>query len=129
MERAGRVLRRSGAAAIVTPEQIATAGWPATVGKAIAAHTRATALVRGCLVVEAEDAIWQKQLFPLTSQIVRKMETIVGPGIVRDLEFRLAGKPPRKMPQREVRSADEADGIGDPVIRRLYIAARKKASA
>ncbi len=130
MERAGRVVRRSGAASIVTPEQIAVAGWPAAVGKIVARHTRAAALVRGRLVVETEDAIWQKQLFPLTSQIVRKLEAVIGPGIVADLEFRPAGKAPRKAPHRETRnSADEADRIENPDFRRLYIAARKRASA
>jgi predicted nucleic acid-binding Zn ribbon protein len=115
MERAGRVVRRSGVAALVSPEQLAIAAWPAAVGKIVAGHTRPAALVRGCLIVETEDALWRKQLFPLTSQILGKMEHVIGPGIVRDLEFRPAGSAPRKAPQRETMAAG---GVLPPYARR-----------
>jgi len=45
------------------------------------------ALVRGCLVVEAEDAIWQKQLFHLRFDILGKLSEILGSAIITDLEI------------------------------------------
>ena len=116
----------------ISAEELACAAWPAAVGKKIAAHTRATRLVRNRLVVEVEDATWQRQLFGLSGFILRNLEKHVGGGLVGDLEFR--GVPRRREPQRAVESlpglfADEANGIEDPVLRSIYRAARKKAHA
>ena len=109
---------------------MARAAWPAAVGKRIANHAVAAGLVRGRLVVEVEDAVWQRQLFTLRAQIVNKVAAVIGPGIVQALEFRV--RVPRPMPQREERAArpaDDADEIEDPVLRALYKAARKRALA
>ena len=116
----------------ISAEELACAAWPAAVGKKIAAHTRATRLVRNRLVVEVEDATWQRQLFGLSGFILRNLEKHVGGGLVGDLEFRVV--PRRREPQRAVESlpglfADEANGIEDPVLRSIYRAARKKAHA
>ncbi len=128
MERAGRAILKSGAGQCVTTEEIAKAGWSAAVGKAVARHTEPRALVRGCLVVDVEDSLWRKQLFPLTRQILKSIENVVGEGIVMDLEFRLAAR--RKLPGREERQVrDPSEAIADPVLRRLYEASRKRAGA
>jgi len=129
MERAGRLLRASKAiTACVTPEDIARAAWPAAAGKKVAAHTRAAALVRGRLVVEVEDMIWQQQLFTLRRQFLKNLEAVAGPGIVSEVEFRVT--PRRKLPVREERPVrDESDGIADPFLSRLYRASRRRAQA
>lgn len=114
----------------VSPEDLARAAWPVAVGKKIASHTRATSLVRSCLVVEVEDAVWQRQLFALRWQILRKLEEIVGPSLVTEIEFRIAV--PRRLPQRAERPAaaeDDADRIEDPLLRRIYKDKRKRESA
>ena len=59
-------------------------------GKAIAAHTSRLTLVRTTLVVEVEDAIWQKQLFTLRGQILDRLRRVTGSDVVQDLEFRIA---------------------------------------
>jgi len=137
MERASKLirgLRLSGDT--ITPEELACAAWAGAVGKKIAAHTRAVRMVRTRLVVEVEDRIWQRQLFSLTSHVLRNLEKSLGPGLVDDLEFRVV--PRRLEPRRAVASApalfsgadtDEAAAIADPVLRIIYRAARKKALA
>ena len=85
------------------------------------------------LIVEVEDATWQRQLFSLKPFIVRNLAKILGPGMIEDTEFRIV--PRRRDPQRAVQAvpgglfADEADAIADPVMRGIYRAARNKALA
>jgi hypothetical protein len=133
MERASRLISRLPLPAqSITPEELALAAWPQAVGKTIAAHTRAAKMVRKRLVVEVEDATWQRQLFGLTPQILRNLEKALGPGITEEVEFRVI--PRRREPQLATRAvpsapADEADAIEDPILRVLYRASRKRAGA
>jgi predicted nucleic acid-binding Zn ribbon protein len=128
MERAGRSLAKLKLSGKISVDGIALAAWPAAVGERIASHARAVALVRGNLVVEVEDAIWKKQLFYLRSQIVAKVQGLLGDNSVTDVEFRLAT--PRRPPQvaQALTSQDEADGIPDRMLRIVYRQARKKAA-
>jgi len=117
----------------ISKEELACTAWPQAVGKKVAAHTRAAKLVRTRLVVEVEDAVWQRQLFTLSPLIVRGLKKILGPGIVEETEFRIV--PRRREPQRAATATpgglfgDESDAIEDPVMRRIYRAARRKATA
>jgi predicted nucleic acid-binding Zn ribbon protein len=113
-------------------DKVACAAWALSVGRKIAAHTRAARMVRTRLIVEVEDAIWQRQLFTLTAQILRKLEQSLGQGVVEHIEFRIV--PRRREPQRAAAAmpaaiADEANEINDPVLRSIYRASRKKALA
>jgi hypothetical protein len=130
MERAGSALaklqlKEHG----VTDEQLARAAWAPAVGKKIANRTKAVSLVRSRLVVEVEDQLWQRNLFGLRGQIVRRLEQVLGRAIVEQLEFRVAV--PRIQPARaeSLVAADDAEGIRDFVLRGIYKSARKKASA
>jgi hypothetical protein len=110
---------------------MALAAWPDAVGKRIAGHTRAAKLVRTRLVVEVEDATWQRNLFSLSRHILHNLEKALGPGLVDDLEFRIL---PRRREPVVARSSvptllDDADAIADPVLRDLYKLSRKKAQA
>jgi predicted nucleic acid-binding Zn ribbon protein len=131
MERASKVLGSlSLPPGTVTPEAMVCAAWAGAVGKKIAAHTRAAKLVRAHLIVEVEDAIWRRQLFVLREQIRHKIDESIGAGVVEDIEFRVT--PRRLEPQRAEHStarADEADAIGDPVLRNIYKASRKRGLA
>ena len=131
MERAGRVISRTKlAAGAVCLEELVCAGWPAAVGKKIAVHTRAIGLARGCLRVEVEDAVWQRQLSVLKRQILTRLAEVVGTSVVRDVEFRVA--PRRRLPQRAEeprKERDEADQIQDPVLRAIYLRQRRRRSA
>src|SRR3954465_763582 len=123
MERAGRVV---GKMKVATDEQLAQARCPRAVGKKIASHTGNVSLIRNRLVIEVEDAIWQRQLFTLRGQILARLEQVLGRQIVQELEFRIAI--PRRAPQREegtpsrlgTGTADEADAIRNQGLRNLY---------
>jgi hypothetical protein len=103
---------------------IVCAAWKRAVGKKVAVHTRASKLVRNTLVVEVEDWLWQRNLMGLSRQILKNLEQAVGPNLVIDLEFRVM--PPRRGPMVAAVSMpafalqDEADGIADPGLRRIY---------
>ncbi|HXA64661.1 MAG TPA: DUF721 domain-containing protein [Bryobacteraceae bacterium] len=132
MERAGKYLAKLKLSDAISPDDLARAAWPAAVGKRIAAHAAAKSLVRGSLIVEVEDGIWQKQLFYLRFQILAKLQEVLGAGVITDVEFRVAT--PRRPPQpalslSDSKPIDEADAIADPGMRIVYKQARKKASA
>src|SRR5579864_8245065 len=121
MERVSRSLAKMKLPDAVSQEALACAAWTTVIGKRLVRHAWAKALVRGNLIVETEDAVWQKQLYHLRFQIMPKLIEILGAGIVRDLEFRIAT--PRRPPQpadslgEPKKSADEADAIPDSVFR------------
>src|SRR5690348_11013882 len=128
MERASKVIGNLGIPAeALSREAVACAAWAGAVGRRIASHTRAARMVRTHLIVEVEDAIWQRQLFALGEQVRRKIDENIGPGIVEEIEFRIV--PPRLGPRRAQHSAaqaDEAEAIADPVLRNIYKASRKR---
>jgi predicted nucleic acid-binding Zn ribbon protein len=133
MDRAGKFIRglKLGSGTL-SAEELVRAAWPQAVGERIAAHARPVSLRQledgPQLVVEVEDEIWRRQLLTMTRQILPRLWEIAGGDSVHSIEFRLGV--PRRMPQRaeRARSAqDEADGIQDPILRRLYRASRKRA--
>jgi hypothetical protein len=133
MERAGRLISRLKLPdGILNPEDLARAAWPVAAGKRIVAHTKVAALVRSTLVIEVEDALWQRNLHALRNFLLRNLKDALGSTLVDDLEFRIAI--PRRQPQRaetprQARLNDEADRIADPFLQRAYRTSRKKASA
>lgn len=132
MERAAKSLAKLKLDGTVSPEELARAAWPAAVGTRIASHAVAKTVVRGRLVVEVDDAVWQKQLFHLRYDILAKLKQCVDETVVNDIEFRVAT--PRRPPQtaqtlNSTETLDEADEIRDPGMRIVYKRARKKASA
>ena len=130
MERASSFVRKL-SRGMITPEEMALAAWPDAVGKRIALHTRAAKLVRTRLVVEVEDATWQRNLWSLSGQILRNLQKALGPELVDDLEFRII--PRRREPEIARASIpaliDDAEAIADPILRDLYKLSRKKAQA
>lgn len=129
MERAARLIKTEKFPdRVFTNEDLARATWPAAVGKGIAAHTSRIRLVRSTLVVEVEDAIWQRQLHSLSRQIVTNLQKLMGSQAITDVEFRI-GVPRRQPGRAEAVSAavDEADEIRDPMLKKVYQISRKKA--
>jgi predicted nucleic acid-binding Zn ribbon protein len=137
MERAARLIKKNNVSRdIFSDEDLIRATWPQAVGKAIASHTLALKLVRGTVIVEVEDAIWQKQLYALSAQILERVRKASGNSTIERLEFRVGAR--RRQPQRaELPRAkkqmpapfDEAESIKDPVLQRVFRSSRKKASA
>lgn len=130
MDRAGKLIRSLKLPGeCIDPEDVVRAAWIQAVGPRIGAHARAVALAGRRLVVEVEDAVWQRQLQTLAPRILAKLAAVAGSECVAAIEFRTGL--PRRQPQRAEStrpSRDEADAIADPVLRRLYIAARNRSA-
>jgi len=131
MDQASRILAKWAGSSeagteLVSHERLALGAWKKAVGKRLADRARAIKLVRDRLVVGVDDEVWQKNLWGLRYQILNNLEAAIGPGIVKSVEFRIL--PPKIEPQRaEVAlTADEADQIKDPGLRRIYRNARRK---
>jgi|SRR5580704_13837925 predicted nucleic acid-binding Zn ribbon protein len=122
MERAGRLIGKL-KLKVDDPEMRACAAWKVAAGKKIAEHTRATRLVRGSLVVEVEDQIWQRQLSTMSRMLVANLEKALGEALITDIDFR--PMPRRKEPQRAERAIGR-DDVLDPVLDVLYRQSRKK---
>lgn len=122
MERAGRLVGKMNLPPqVADAETRARAAWPVAAGKKIAMHTKATALVRGTLVVEVGDAIWQRQLATLRHFLLRNLARELGAGLVSEIDFRPI--PARRPPQPAASARPNpthTDGIQDPVLALLY---------
>lgn len=138
MERAGRILAKwKGSQQAAEPAALAEAAWRVAVGPKIAAHTLSASLVRRHLVVEVEDETWRRQLAAMRPFILRNLARELGPGVVETIELRLAparkgparAEAPRTAALRKPPVRDEADGISDPVLRKLYDRMRRKSTA
>ena len=118
MERAGRLIPKLKLSPEINdPETRARAAWNVAVGKKIAAHTRATVLVRDSLIIEVGDYVWQRQLATLESVLLRNLEKALGEPLVKKLDFR--PMPARRMPQR-AETARPQSGIEDPILDLIY---------
>lgn len=126
MQRAARLLSKIKLQnARLAPEEFAEAMWPVAVGRRLAQRTGPVKLYGRRMVVDVEDATWQKQLSTMTSQILLKLQGMAGPGLIESLEFRIGT--PRRAPKIALAfdsKDDRADGIADPIFRHLYLASR-----
>jgi hypothetical protein len=131
MERAGRLIGKMKVSPGVTdPETRARMAWPVAAGKKIAIRTRPTNLVRGTLVVEVEDIVWQRQLNTLRHFLLRNLHKELGGALVTEIDFR--PMPRRVAPQRAETArpvVGMSDGIQDPVMGMLYRQSKKKETA
>jgi len=134
MDPASRIIAQwQGVSDVISRERIVCGIWKRAVGKKLAQRTRALKLVRTTLVVEVEDEMWKRNLWGLRYQILHNLAKAVGPEFVTDIELRIM--PARFGPQRAESaarvelSADEADAIADPGMRRIYKAARRRETA
>ncbi len=129
MERAARLIARMKIPGGPGPEELLRAVWPAAVGKVIARRTQVKRLAGSTLWVEVEDESWLRQLVPLEGQILKNLRELVGAQGVERIVFRVCL--PRRGPGRAgtAQGGDEADGIADPVLRRLYLKQRSRSMA
>jgi len=130
MQRAGSLIPKLKLSPeMADPEVRARAAWALAAGEKIARHTSAMALVRGKLVIEVEDMVWQRNLYALRHILLRNLAEALGEPLVTDIDFR--PMPRRRGPQRAVaaRPADDATAIGDPVMAMLYRQSKKQGTA
>ncbi len=127
MERAGRIIGKMKLSpALVDPEARARAAWPAAAGKKVAERSRAIALVRGALIVEVEDVVWQRQLNAVRHFLLKNLREILGEETVSEIDFRPM---PRRIAPQRAETARPEDGIEDPVLGLLYRMSKKRETA
>jgi Dna[CI] antecedent, DciA len=134
MDHAGRLIPKMNLpSGLHDPEQRARAAWPRAAGKVVASHTRVRSLVRGTLVVEVGDYVWQRQLSTLTQCLLRNLEKELAEPLVTGIDFRpMRHMPVRREPQMATSSRRESSQIPgqirgqipsqikDPVLALLY---------
>ena len=129
MERAGRLIPTMLLSPeLADPETRLRAAWPIAAGKKIASHTRVGTLVRGTLIVEVEDHVWQRQLSALRHFLLRNLERELGEALAVEIDFR--PMPRRREPQRALSArpaAHPGERIGDPVLAMLYQRSKRAA--
>jgi predicted nucleic acid-binding Zn ribbon protein len=103
--------------------------WPKAVGERVAARTRPVRLFGATLIVEVISQEWRKQLARMTGTIVDKLNAEAGQPLVQNIEFRVTTKaaplPPQRARSATGQAGDEAAGIGDPYLRRIYQRSRR----
>lgn len=138
MERACKILGATRIASrICSNEQLAQAVWRAAVGKRLAAHTNPTFLRAAILTIEVEDDVWAAQLEPLKPQILRKMISIAGAQMVRDISLVVVPRRrsmavesrPMRHGQARLPLLDAREHVADPVLARIYQSSRRRALA
>lgn len=130
MDRAGKLMARLRMPEGLPSEHLLRAAWPWAAGKVIARHSRVAAVEGNHLVVDVEDELWRTQLIPLEDQILRNLQEVPAARALSGIRFRV--RPLRRPPAQACSHAmitDEADGIADPVLRRLYRRQRARSSA
>lgn len=74
----------------------AVAAWKDIAGPHYAEHTRAVRYEGGRLYIEVANSAWMTQLGMDKPELLKKISEKVGPGVVRDLMFVMAGRSARE---------------------------------
>ena len=134
------ILQRSGYQADVC-EQAVFAAWDRAVGEAVAMSCVPWRLHDKRLIVLTASQVWKAQLQPMTSEIIFKVDRILGKPLVTYIEYRV--DPKRLTRQRRRQKAvrferleefkrdleSDAQQIADPELRDLFLRAAGKSLA
>ncbi len=76
--------------------------WDEAVGTSVAAHTKPISLQDGILVVAVDSPGWATQLRYLATDLMARLETVAGPGVVGRIDIRVDSGPqkPKRPPFR-----------------------------
>ena len=66
--------------------------WPAVVGEQVAAHSTPLSLRSGVLTIAADEPAWGAQLRWLEADLRRRIDDVVGPGVVARVAVRIRGR-------------------------------------
>ena len=130
-----RILAQTGDQAEMK-EVAAKTAWTRAAGPGLRRHATPFRLYRKTLVVSVADAIWQKQLHAMSSELIFRINKLLRRELVETIEFRIdpaalsnqgaiarsegAKKPYQPLPAELVAAAD---GIADPELRQRFIRA------
>jgi hypothetical protein len=134
------LLRQAGDAEELV-EPAAIAAWNHVAGEALRQQAVPVRVVEKTLIVAVADAIWQKQLASMSSQLLYRLNSLLGQGVVTYIEFRVDPESVRlvreqRSPVRDRVSSDQrasepipfelasaAASIRDPDLRRAFMGA------
>ena len=85
------VIRAAGSSPEVA-EAAVLAGWTFATGEGIRQHAVAARLEGTTLVVDVRDAVWQQQLTIMRSELIYRLNSILGRSLVRTVELRINPK-------------------------------------
>jgi hypothetical protein len=85
-------------------EAAARIAWRRVAGEPLRRHAVLFRLFRTTLVIAVSDAIWQKQLVPLSAQLLSRLNAVLGRGTVTFIEFRID-------PKTVASERGDADGV------------------
>jgi predicted nucleic acid-binding Zn ribbon protein len=86
--------------------------WAGVVGEDIAAHAVPVSLTDGVLSIQAESTAWATQLRMLQSQILAKIDTAVGQGVVTRLRISGPAAPSWRKGDRHIKGRGPRDTYG-----------------
>ena len=119
-------------------EQAVFAAWNCAVGEVVAMNALPFRLYKKRLIVLTSDAVWKTQLQKISSEIIFKINRILGAPMVSFIEYRadpaqVAALRPKRAEvqfehQQELMKELEpiADQIDDPELRRAFLRAASK---
>jgi len=113
------VLRATGDSTEVK-EAAAIAAWKHAAGEGLRNHAVATKLEGNTLVVEVRDAIWQKQLATMKSQLLFRVNSVLGQTLLQNIEFRVN---PKAVSVAQLEKAESAEILDNEVPIELWSAA------
>ncbi len=128
------ILAASGDAEDVA-EAACIAAWKHAVGEALSSHAVPVQLRDRVLVIAVADSIWQKQLHQMRSQLLFRLNSVLGKSLVASIELRvdpnvLAKSRPRESARRESNDyavpfelLAAASEIEDAGLRRAFLGA------
>lgn len=85
------ILKASGASEEVA-EAACLGAWKHAVGEGLSSHAVPQQLQSATLVVVVEDAMWKKQLEQMRSQLLFRLNSVLGQALVKSIEFRIDPK-------------------------------------
>lgn len=117
-------------------EVVAKIAWTRVAGRGLRRHAMPFRLYRKTLVVSVADAIWQKQLHAMSSELIYRINKLMRRELIETIEFRIdpaalshqgtGARKERPIESNEPLTAElvsAADGIGDPELRERFLRA------
>lgn len=115
---------------------VARAGWDHIAGEGLRNHTMVTDFQDKKLTVAVGDPVWQRQLESMSSQLLVKLNAVLGTGAVKFILYRVdAGALENRSPKNKqiekavapdvipVELVTAASSINDPKLRRAFLGA------
>jgi predicted nucleic acid-binding Zn ribbon protein len=114
---------------------VAQAAWNHLAGEVLRQHTAVTDLQKQKLTVVVSDVIWQRQLESMSSQLIYRLNALLGKGTITFIEFRIDSEAlaasyakqeepvPAEPQPLPVELVSAASSIQNPQLRRAFLGA------